>query len=197
MKRTPQLLVLVVCMGALPALAQEPPQMSAEEQAAMQAFQQAGTPGAQHAELAKTAGTYDLVIRSWHSPDAPPMEEKGTATRSMTLGGRVMVEDISSSMMGQPFTGHGMHGYDNVTGKYWATWNDSMSTGVMVSSGSCDDAGSCSFTGEWNDPVTKGAMKSRMTTRWTSPDVEVFEMYGPGPDGKEAKMMEITYTRQR
>lgn len=30
--------------------------------------------------------------------------------------------------------------------------------------------------------------------KWTSPDVELFEMYAPGPDGKESKMMEITYT---
>jgi len=63
------------------------------------------------------------------------MEETGTATRSMTLDGRVLVEDVSSSMMGSPFTGHGMMGYDNVTGKYWSTWNDSMSTGLMVSEG--------------------------------------------------------------
>jgi hypothetical protein len=26
--------------------------------------------------------------------------------------------------------------------------------------------------------------------------VEVFEMYAPGPDGKESRMMEITYTRK-
>lgn len=197
MKRTNLLPVLAICLGTLPALAQEPAQLSAEEQAMMQAYQQAGTPGDRHAEMAKTAGTYDLAIRSWHSPDAPPTEEKGTATRSMMLGGRVMVEEMSSTMMGQPFTGHGMQGYDNVTGKYWSTWNDSMSTGVMLSEGTCDDAGSCSFSGEWNDPVTKGKVKSRMTSRRTSPDVEVFEMFGPGPDGKEAKMMEITYTRRR
>ena len=48
----------------------------------------------------------------------------------------------------------------------------------------------------WNDPVTKGKVNARMTTKWMSPDVEVFEMYAPGPDGKESKMMEITYTRK-
>jgi hypothetical protein len=31
----------------------------------------------------------------------------------------------------------------------------------------------------------------------TLADTEVFEMHGPGPDGKEFKMMEITYTRKR
>lgn len=195
-------LAACVCASATvhaqdPAAPAAPPAMSGEEQAMMQAFQQAGTPGAPHAAMAKAAGEYDLAIRSWHSPDAPPTEETGIAKRSMALGGRVMVEEVTSTMMGQPFTGHGMHGYDNVSGKYWATWNDSMSTGVMVSEGSCDDAGNCNFTGTWNDPIRKAAVQSRMTTRWTSPDVEVFEMYGPGQDGKEAKMMEITYTRRR
>lgn len=183
--------------AALPSLAQDtPPEMSPEEAAMMQAYQKAGTPGAQHAELAKMAGTYDLTIRSWHAPGAAPTVDTGTATRSMALGGRVMVEDVQSQMHGQAFTGHGMHGYDNVSGKYWSTWNDSMSTGVMVNQGECSADGACTFTGSWNDPVTKGKVNARMTTRWTSPDVQLFEMFAPGPDGKEARMMEITYTRR-
>ena len=184
-------------LAALPVLAQDaPPKMSPEEAAMMQAYQEAGTPGAPHAALAKMAGTYDLSIRSWHAPGAPPTVEAGTATRSMVLGGRVMVEEVQSQMHGQPFTGHGMHGYDNVSGKHWSTWNDSMSTGVMVSEGDCSDDGACTFTGSWNDPVTKGKINARMTTRWTSPEVQLFEMFAPGPDGREAKMMEITYTKQ-
>lgn len=183
--------------AALPALAQDaPPEMSPEEAAMMQAYQEAGTPGAPHAALAKMAGTYDLSIRSWNAPGAPPTVEAGTATRSMVLGGRVMVEEVQSQMHGQPFTGHGMNGYDNVSGKHWSTWNDSMSTGVMVSEGDCSDDGACTFTGSWNDPVTKGKINARMTTKWTSPDVQLFEMFAPGPDGKEAKMMEITYTKR-
>ena len=184
-------------LAALPVLAQDaPPKMSPEEAAMMQAYQEAGMPGAPHAALAEMVGTYDLSIRSWHSPDAPPTVEAGTATRSMVLGGRVMVEDVQSQMHGQPFTGHGMHGYDNVSGKHWSTWNDSMSTGVMVSEGDCSDDGACTFTGSWNDPVTTGKINARMTTKWTSPDVQLFEMFAPGPDGKEARMMEITYTRR-
>jgi hypothetical protein len=182
---------------ALPALAQDaPPQMSPEEAATMQAYQKAGAPGPQHAELAKAAGDYDLAIRTWSSPDAPPTVETGTATRRMILDGRVMTEEVQSAMHGQPFTGHGMTGYDNVSGKWWSTWNDSMSTGVMVSEGTCDEQHACTFTGSWNDAVSNSKVTTRMTTKWTSPTVEVFEMYAPGPDGKEAKMMEITYTRK-
>lgn len=183
--------------AALPVLAQDaPPQMSPEEAAMMQAYIEAGTPGAPHEALAEMAGTYDLSIRSWSAPGAAPDVATGTATRAMILEGRVMAEDMQSQMHGQPFTGHGMHGYDNVSGRHWSTWNDSMMTGLMVSEGTCDAQGACTFTGSWNDPVTKGRITARMTTKWTSPTVEVFEMYAPGPDGKEMKMMEITYTRR-
>jgi len=174
----------------------QPPQMTPEQKAEMEAYMKAGTPGAPHQTLASAAGTYEMKIRSWHEAGAPAMEDTGTATRVMTLDGRVLVEEVTSSMMGTPFTGHGMMGYDNVTGKYWSTWNDSMSTGLMVSEGACDAQRNCTFTGHWNDAVKKTPVKARMTTRWTSPTTEIFEMYAPGKDGKEMKMMEITYTKK-
>jgi hypothetical protein len=191
------LVMAVVALIALPGLsAAQAPEMTAEQKAEMDAFMKAGTPGAPHKALAAMVGTYDAKVKSWHEAGKPPTEETGTVTRSMALDGRVMVEDFKGTMMGMPFAGHGMRGYDNVTGKHWSTWNDSMSTGLMVSEGTCDDKGACAFKGSWNDPVKKTAVTSRMTSRWTSPTVEVFEMYGPGRDGKEMKMMEITYTKK-
>ena len=191
------LLLPALLVAALPAFAAEaPPEMTAEQKAMMEAMTAAGTPGETHATLATMAGEYDLVIRSWNEPGGEPTTESGTATRTMVLGGRVMVEEVNSSMMGQPFTGHGMHGYDNVSGKHWATWNDSMSTGLMVSEGDCDAQGACTFTGSWNDPLTKGKITSRMTSKWTDPKTQQFEMFVPGPDGTEFKMMDITYTKR-
>ena len=176
---------------------QKAPEMTPEQKAEMDAYMKAGTPGAPHQALASTVGTYDLKIKHWHQPNAPAMEETGTATRAMALDGRVLVEQFKSSMMGMPYTGHGMTGFDNVTGKYWSTWSDSMSTGLMVSEGSCDDQGkTCTFMGTWNDAIKKAPVKARMTIRRTSPTTEVFELYGPGKDDKEFKMMEITYTKK-
>jgi hypothetical protein len=172
------------------------PAMTPEQKIAMDAMAKAGTPGEAHAQLAKMSGNYDLEIRSWDKPGGEAMVEAGTATRSMALGGRVMVEMVHSKMMGQPFEGHGMHGYDNVTGKHWATWNDSMSTGVMLEEGDCDAAGACSLIGTWNDPITKRKTTAHMKTRWTDASTQVFEMHAPGPDGKEFKMMEITYKKR-
>ena len=192
--------VAVVALLVSLALAQtgnQQPQMTPEQKAEMEAYMKAGTPGAPHQVLASSAGNYDMKVKSWHDPAGIAMEDTGTAKRSMMLGGRVLFEEVSSTRMGAPFTGHGMMGYDNVTGKYWSTWNDSMMTGLMVSEGTCDAQGkTCTFTGHWNDPVKKTPVKARMTTRWTSPTTQIFEMYGPGKNGKEMKMMEITYTKK-
>ena len=197
--RTPLAATALVALATL-AVAQQgqkQPEMTAEQKAEMEAYMKAGTPGGPHQALAALAGNYDLTIKSWHEPGGPAMEDIGTATRSMALGGRVLVEVVNSSMMGMPFTGHAMMGFDNVSGKYWSTWNDSMSTGLMVNEGTCDlQQKTCAFTGSWNDPIKKGPVKARMTTRWTSPTTEVFEMHGPGKDGKEMKMMEFTYIKK-
>ena len=112
------------------------------------------------------------------------------------LGGRVFSEELQSSMYGQPYTGFGLTGFDNVTGKYWTTWNDSMTTGLTTGTGTCDAQARCAFTAHWDDPVSKQPVTARISIGWTSPSVEIFEMFGPGPDGKEMKMMEMTYTRK-
>jgi hypothetical protein len=39
-------------------------------------------------------------------------------------------------------------------------------------------------------------MTAHMKSRWTDANTEVFEMHAPGPDGKEFKMMEITYKKK-
>lgn len=179
---------------AAPASAQ--PQMTPEMLRMMETYQKAAAPGAEHQRMLDMAGTYDLSIKSWNGPGADPSTETGTATRQMILGDRVMVEEVSSQMMGQPFTGHGLSGYDNVSGKYWSTWNDNMSTGVMRSEGTCDASMACTYTGSYHDAMTGQPKTVRMTSRWTDASTEVFEMHGPGPDGKETRMMEITYRKR-
>src|SRR5262249_5436100 len=130
----------VVALAALATAqpGQKRPEMTPAQKAEMEAYMRAGAPGAPHQAMAASAGSHDVKFKSWQEPGLPAMEDTGTATRTMALGGRVLVEEVSGSMMGMPFAGHGMTGFDNVSGKYWATWNDSMSTGIMVSEGTCD-----------------------------------------------------------
>ena len=125
------LLTAAALLVAGSAVAQEKhpqPEMTPEQKAEMETYMKAATPGAPHKMLAGMAGSYSLKVKSWPGPGAPAVEDTGTATRSMALEGRVLVEDVQGSMMGMPFTGHGMTGYDNVSGKYWATWSEMSRT---------------------------------------------------------------------
>jgi len=121
----------------------EMPQMTPQQQAEMEAYMKAGALGPQHELIAKHVGTFDVAIKSWMDPEAPPVESMGVAIRTVQMGGRIMHEDFQADMMGMPFTGLSRSGYDNVSGRYWSTWTDSMSTGIMVSEGECDENFNC------------------------------------------------------
>lgn len=175
--------------------AAEAPQPSPQEQAMMAAMEKAMTPGPQHADLAAMAGSWEFTGSFWGAPDQQPIASSGTAERSMILGGRVIVEKVTSEIMGMPFEGLGMTGYDNVTGRYWSTWTDNMSTGVMTSTGSCENS-SCEFTSTASDPMT-GQLSTGKLVSAHEADREVHAMYLKGPDGKEWKSMELIYTRRK
>ena len=196
--RTFVLTGVLAAVLAVPALAQEGemPQMTPEQQAEMEAYMKAGALGPQHELMAKHVGTFDVAIKSWMDPAAPPMESKGVAIRTLHMDGRVLHEEFQGDMMGTSFTGLSRSGYDNVSGKWWSTWTDSMSTGIMVSKGTCDESFNCTYVGTHNDAITGGPVTNRYVAKWTSPDEQHFAMYGPGRDGNEVKMMEMIYTRR-
>lgn len=169
-------------------------EMTPEQQAEMEAWMAAGKPGPEHARLAAGEGRYDVTARMWEAPGAEPMVSEGTAERTMTLGGRVLEESYSGSMMGMPFEGVGRTGYDNVKKTYWATWTDSMSTSLMLMHGTMGDDGSASFEGDMTSPVDGSNIHMRIATR-VEGGKEIHDFYIPGPGGEEFKHMELVYEK--
>lgn len=196
LKRSPVVLcALALVLLSLPAVAQEGQgQMSDEMQKMMQAWQNAMTPNEHHADLAKEVGDWKMTVTSWQAPGAPPEVSNGTAERSMELGGRVLVEHVNGEVMGQAFEGIGRTGYDNVTGEYWSTWTDSMSTGLSVMSGK-EEGGKMVYSGEASDPMAgkKTPMKMELTRDGDNKETATF--YMPMPDGSMFKSMLIVYER--
>ena len=166
-------------------------------QAMMEVYKKLGTPGAPHGLLASMAGNWTTKIKSWCEPDKPPMESAGGCEQEMILDGRFLRQEFKGEMMGSPFAGLGVTGYDNHTGKHVLTWIDSMSTAILYFEGTASSDGK-TITQEacYDDPV-KGPMKWRSVTRIVDDNTHEFEMCGTAKDGKEEKMMEITYIRKR
>ena len=197
-RRASMMTVFVALAVALvgPAQAQEPAGPASDPQATMDAWARAMTPGPQHAALAKMVGEFKLTVKSYMEPGAEPMVSTVSASRKMIMGGRYLEETVQGSFMDQPFEGRGLTGYDNLTGRWWGMWVDSMSTALMTSWGEWDEAsGVGTFWGEFTDPVTGELQKSRSVMTRLDGGNELMESFIVTPQG-ETKSMEILYERQ-
>ena len=157
----------------------------------------AAEPGENHRYLKVLEGTWATTTKFVMDPSAPPQESKGTCKRKWILGGRFLTEEFEGEAMGQTFNGYGITGFDAVSKKYSNVWCDTMGTGMMLSSGTCDASGKTfKYIGEYNDPMTGQAKKVHTALRVLSESKHVFEMFDAGPDGKEFKSLEVTYVRK-
>jgi hypothetical protein len=100
-------------------------------------------------------------------------------------------------MQGQPFQGMFLIGYDNNLKKYSCVWIDSMTTGMAISQSKAESANGYCTEGSIYCPIQKKEIAVRFNTTVKSATEELFEMHAPGPDGKEALMMRINYTRKK
>jgi hypothetical protein len=192
-------LLALLMVFAVPAAAQEEPKPAAPAISAadMEAMQKAMSPGEQHKHLALLAGDWTYTSKMWMDPSQPAMESNGTMHGETLFGGRYVEHTWKGDMMGMSFEGRGTDAYDNVAKQYVSSWIDNMGTGIVVQTGTCDDAGkTCTYTGDMWDPMTgqKSTMKSVIT--WIDDNSFSNAMYGKGPTGEETKMMEIVAKRK-
>lgn len=158
----------------------------------MQKMQEAGTPSAGHHALNALAGDWKAEVQCFMDPDAQAETHRGTASAQWILGGRFLEEEFHGEMMGKPFTGRGIFGYDNNKQKFVNVWFDDISTAIQTSEGkgehdnkviTLEGKSSCAATGQHDVPMGQ-------IIRVLSNDKHTVELY---KDGR--KSMEITYTR--
>jgi hypothetical protein len=172
-----------------------PSKEDAEMMAKWMAF---ATPGAEHKVLDPKVGKWTTHVKWFQDPATPPQESDGTGELKWIMGGRYLHDEEKGSMMGMPFEGMGVTGYDNMKKTYVSTWVDNFGTGIMTSEGTWDAAKkTMTYKSEGPDVMTGKYMPMRMVETMTGPDSWKMEMFGPGKDGKEMRSMEITYTRAK
>lgn len=154
------------------------------------------TPGDAQKMMAGMVGTWDAIVTDYSS--GTPTESKGVSTYTTIMDGRYLQEMVEGTVMGGPFHGMGTYAYDNMQKKYIATWVDTMGTGIMISTGTSTDGGkTINYTGTGSDPMAGKVQTYRSVMHNIDADHARYEMFGPGMDGKEMKMMEINYTRRK
>ena len=165
-------------------------------QAEMEAMQKAATPGAEHAQLQRMAGTWSVQAKCWMKPELPAEEWTGTAEVRPILGGRFVVEDFTGVMSMGPFHGHGMLGFNNTTKEWEHIWLDDMSTGMIVSrGGSLEGSGSAALHATFQCPANGEQVSSRLVLKSTTDDERTVDMFTTMPGKPEYLSMSLVYTR--
>lgn len=202
MKRLRLSLAMTLAIAAMPTIAAEgtaaAPQATPEQQAMMEAWQRMSEVRAEHKQLASFAGHWTAKSTMWEAEGAPPSSSEAKATSSLLYDGRYVETVYEGDYQGQAFTGRSMMGFDNLAGKYFNTWVDSMSTGFWLSYGTFDHTSNTyTFTGDMRDMMKPDTMvKVRTTIRIDGPDAYTFDWYETR-DGKERKTMSIAYARAK
>jgi hypothetical protein len=157
----------------------------------------AKTPGEPHKVLESFVGRWSSHVKMQMDPGQPVQESDGTAEGTMVLGGRYVQVVHHGTVMGEPFEGIMLSGYDNLAKKYVATWVDNMGTSIVHYDGSFDKNTKRLMMGaRFIDPMTGKPMKTRTVTAFLSPTSWTYEEYAPGAGGKERLVMLITFTKK-
>lgn len=154
-------------------------------------------PGPEQASLAKRAGKYTRVVKFLGQPGAAGAPSTGTATISVVLEGRFLLEESTDTVFRRPVEGMRLNGYNNVTKQYEMVRMYTKSTAITMMTGASKDGGkTIDFTGS-SDTSAMGRMPLHAQLRQVDDDQFVVTFSTTGPDGKEAAFQETTYTRKK
>jgi uncharacterized protein DUF1579 len=171
------------------------PDISKEEM--QRKVEEAGRPGPGHKALEQLVGNWKAEVKCWMEPGGPPNVSHATAQAKWTMNGRFLEEDFQGEMMGKPFRGRSLIGYDNTKQTFNSVWMSDMQTSMFTTEGKGDNGNkvitmegksTCPATGQRDVPM-------KTVLRVLSADKHTFEMFDKSR-GENAKTMEITYTRQ-
>ena len=145
-------------------------------------------PGPEQEVLKHLVGTWDAAAQMG------PTQEKGSMITTLGLGGMWTVSDYSGTIMGMPFLGHQILGWDTAKKKYVSCWVDSVTPSLALSEGTWDAAKKTLTLQALEEDAMTGT-KPTMVFKVESADRHTFTMHAGGADTPE--MMTITYTRKK
>jgi len=171
------------------------PNADVDQEEIMRKVEAAGTPGPEHKALGSLVGNWKAEVKCWMDPGAAPEVTPGIAKATWQLKGRFLQEEFHGQMMGKPFTGQLLLGFDNTKQRFQSVWLSDNQTSMFISEGSGDSGNKViTLEGKATCPATgRKDFPMKTVLRWISPYKRVLEMFD-GSKGN-AKTMEITYTR--
>lgn len=148
--------------------------------------------------LASEVGVWDADVRAWPGPNVPPAESKAVERTRML--GAWMISDLEGTVMGRPYFGHRVVGYDPGKRRYVGTWINTLSPGIVGLEGTWD-AKSRTRTMHlpMRHPTTRKTVKAMLTTQYLADGKRVVSLRVPLPQGKTGHfpILEMQLTRRK
>ncbi len=173
------------------------PEMSAEHAAVMAEWTKIATPGEGHKHLEYFVGKWKTKSSMYMGgPGTPPMVSDGTSDVKWVLDGRFVMDTHHGSMMGQPYHGIGMTGYDNYRNMYESTWTSNMGTNMLTMKGARHpETGVFTFYGEMDEPALKVIGRTvKYVTKIVDKDHYTFDIIDAHVS-EDYKVISIAYER--
>ncbi len=187
-------LLCLVLFSSYPLFGQD---TSTDATAAQKAWMDYMTPGPAHKMMAESVGEWTYKMKMWLSPGGEPMLSEGTSSVEMFLGGRYLKAIRKGSMMGMPFEGWSLMGYDNLTKEVTVVWYDNMGTGTAVAKGTYDKpTNTVTVHGSFPEPVSGKDIAFKEVFKFSDKDNQSMEYFNI-KDGKEIKFLEVAYVRSK
>ena len=184
-------MVATTLCAAVTLVAQDAQEASAPSPEALARMQ----PGPMHEKLAPLVGKWTMSGKWRMSAEAPWQEFEADVEREWILGDRFVQEKVTSEMMGQPFEGLGIIGYDNTRKEFTNVWVENMSTGTWTSAGRLE-GDAITFVGENSDAMTGEKNRWGKSIVTLGKDEQSFKGFSKDASGKEFLSMEMTAKRK-
>jgi hypothetical protein len=148
-------------------------------------------------QLQFMVGQWDVTIQTWKSLSEAPLMGKATSSGELILGGNYIQQKLNGNINEMNLEGLVLLGTDPLRQTYQAAWLDNLGTRILITEGSFTEPNVLTVRGEYAEAAS-GALRSlRIVFRSVDADHYVTEIYGPGLDGAEMKLMELSFSRQR
>ena len=171
---------------------------NAQSEAEMKVWKDYMTPGDVHKMIAAADGEWTENVQMWMDPNtSTPTEAIITTSNEMILGGRYQLSKTKGTLMGMPFEGWSLLGYDNIKKKFTSTWVDNIGTGTITLEGIWNDATkSIELKGKSFDPSSGKDVEMRQNIKFIDNDHQEMQMFDT-KSGSEKKTVEIKMTRKK
>ena len=179
-------------------------QQEMDPEAMMEMYAQMGAPDEHHEGLHVFVGSWKTQTKAL-SAGMEAFNSTGSATFEPAMDGRFIKQNFNGNMMGSPFKGTGVTGYNKAAKRYEGVWYDDMSTAMYFVTGKKTDDGWI-YEGEETDPMSGQKFSYRHVVKMHGDDKFEFVMQYPpqvaagmGVQGEEGQdwvdTFQIVYTR--